>query len=182
MRPCLFTLLFFLLYSPASFSQVDQSTRNALNPNLYMIKFGKKKKPFNIKDSTYVSMVLPNDSVRTIFGKFNMTDGKQSIAGEGKSYTPSDAKELYVAISEEQSITGISKDTCWLFKTTLGYISAYGKTPELDTKNIVAIQKSRGEIMPFSKELLMEWLKGNDKAVKLAEKGKYLEAIKLYNE
>lgn len=182
MRPSLLILLFFLFGSQVLHSQVPQSTRDALNPNLHMIKFVKKKKPFNIKDSTYVSMVLSNDSMRTIFGKFTMTDGQQSISGEGKSYTPSDVKELYVAVSEEESITGISKDTCWLFKTTLGYISGYGKTPEPGSKNIIAIQKSKGEIMPFSKELLMEWLKGNDKAIKLAEKGKYVEAIKLYNE
>lgn len=182
MRPCLFLLLVVLVNPVESFSQVDASTRNALNPNLYMIKFGKKPKKFNIKDSCYVSMVLPNDSVTTIYGKFDFTGGGQSIAIPGKSYTASQVKELHVAISEEESITGIYKDSCWLFKTTLGYISAYGKTPEKDAANIVAIQKSKGEIMPFSKELLKEWLKDNEKAVKLVEKGKYVEAIKLYNQ
>src|SRR5690349_53414 len=151
MRCCLFMLIFFILDAQAVFSQVDGPTRSALNPNLYMIKFGKKPKKFNIKDSCYVSMVLSDNSDTTIYGKFDFTGGGQKIAAAGKSFIPSQVKELYVAVSEEESITGISKDTGWLFKTTLGYISAYGKTPEKDGPNIVAIQKSKGEIMPFSK-------------------------------
>lgn len=183
MRPCLFILIFFLLNAQLLSAQGGAPLgRDFAMPHLYMIKFGKKKKKFTIKDSCYVSMRLQNDSVMTIYGKFDMADGKQKYVVPGKSYTPSDVKELYVAVSEEESITGVSKDTCWLFKTTLGYISAYGKTPEMDAANITAIQKGKeGEIMPFSKELLMEWIKSNDKAVKLAEKGKYVEAIKLYN-
>lgn len=146
-----------------------------------MLKLSKKQR-FNPKNEYEIRILLQNDSIIYTAGKLDTTTGKQTIFYDGRIITPKETKEIVFPIQEGEFLKGISKNDVWLFKTTAGTINAYATVPESDAKEIVAIQKLTGEIVPFSKELLIEWLKLDPKAVKLAEKDKYMEAIKMYNQ
>ena len=182
--PVLFSFA-FLFFFGNSFGQLPVTFTPGAPPTFtyapHMIKFSKKEH-FSAKKDYEIRVVLQNDSVIVDAGRFDTTMSRQTVTFKNRVITPNETKEIVFPIEEGDFLKGIPKDSCWLFKTTAGAINAYATSPQIDSKNIVAIQKLRGEIMPFSKELLMEWLKLDEYAVKLAEKGKYLEAIKKYNE
>ena len=196
MRAYTILLILVVLFTMDSFSQFTTVPSTFSTPRgnikienlrytgpvkIYMIKLSKKKR-FNPKDEYEIRILLQNDSVIMNAGKLETKDGKQTITFDSLVITPNETKEIVFPNEEGEYLKGIPKDTSWIFKTTTGIINAYAVTPSIDTKEIVAIQKLTGEIVPFSKELLIEWLKLDTKAVKLAEKDKYLEAIKLYNQ
>jgi hypothetical protein len=146
-----------------------------------MLKLSKKKR-YNSKDKYEIRIVLQNDSVIVVSGKLDTAAGKKVLKYDDKIVTPGETKEIVFPVADDEALKGIPKDSCWLFKTTRGSINAYANTPDIDTKDIIALQKLSGGIVLFSKEILIEWLKLDPAAVKLAEKGKYIDAIKLYNQ
>ena len=188
-----FIATIFLNISIYSFSQHQMTMSTPKGPikidlmfpnhptNFHYIKLSKKTR-FKSKEEYEIRVLLQNDSVIIDAGKLDTIREKQTITFKNKVITPNETKEIVFPVDEDDFLKGIPKDSCWLFKTTSGAINAYAIFPQIDTKEIVAIQKLKGEIIPFSKELLIEWLKLDPKAVKLAEKDKYLEAIKVYNQ
>jgi hypothetical protein len=186
MRPFLPAFFFICLFSlsdniNAQF-QPSPGGKTWVYQPLYMIKLSKKKK-FNPKSDYEIRVVLLNDSVIYTGAKLDTTSsGKKALKFNGKVITPAETKEIVFPIEEGEFLKGLPRDSCWIFKTTAGLINAYSATPETDNKNILALQKLSGEIFPFTKELLLEWLKSDPKAVKLAEKDKFVDAIKLYNQ
>jgi hypothetical protein len=196
MKPYTIMLMTVVLFATDVFSQFTPTTTTLSTPrgdvkiqdlrytgpyNMYMVKLSIKK-PFNLKNKYEIRALLQNDSVIIDAGKLHKDGNTYIITYDSLKIKSTETKEIIFPIEEGEFLKGIPKDTCWIFKTASGTINAYAVTPNIDTKDIVAIQKLTGEIVPFSKELLIEWLKLDPKAVKLAEKDKYLDAIKLYNQ
>jgi hypothetical protein len=78
---------------------------------------------------------------------------------------------------------GMASDSCWLFKSIDGKISAYTPLAEDDVEDDLLryIQKDQGPLVQLTSEHLQEMAQGNEKAVSLAERNKYTKSIKQYN-
>ncbi|MEO6148762.1 MAG: hypothetical protein ABIN95_13470 [Mucilaginibacter sp.] len=82
-------------------------------------------------------------------------------------------------------ITGIAKDSCWLFKVINGPISAYSYKAESPTYfqswNIVAMQATNSGIEKFEPENLKKIVANDPDAIKLFDKKEYYKALVKYN-
>ena len=130
-------------------------------------------------------IVLKNDSIVEVFAKINIKDAIQSISFKRKkerfTITPSDTKEIICA-SYFQPTKGIPADSCWLFKSFSGAITAYSYLPEPGTMFIVAVQKGKdGPIVALTEDALLDMVADNPKALKKVNDGKFVDAIKIYN-
>jgi hypothetical protein len=86
-------------------------------------------------------------------------------------------------IHESIESTGMTTDSCWLFKDFDGKICAYTPLAEDDVDDgfIRYIQKDKGPLIEITKESLATMVDSDEKATGFAEKGKYSKAIKHYN-
>lgn len=130
-------------------------------------------------------IVLKNDSIIEVFAKININERVQFISFKRKKekfiIKPSDTKEI-ICSSYSQPMKGIPTDSCWLFKSFSGAINAYSYLPEPETMFIVAVQKGKNEpIVPLTKDVLVEMVSDNPKALNKAENDKFVAAIKIYN-
>jgi hypothetical protein len=147
-------------------------------PMYYNYQNGNRKHDFTI--------VLLNDSVVQAKTKINIGDSIHTLEwGKKENKTiirPSETKEIY-RMDDGKKITGIPADSCWLFLVDDGKIKTYSITSETDYPLIQYMQKNEtGPIMLLTKENMLEMVKDNEKASKLAEKGKLLKAISVYND
>jgi hypothetical protein len=94
---------------------------------------------------------------------------------------PSDTKTLSRMTPEGRQLLGIPDGDRWLFKILSGKINAYYFLAEENTKIFSDIQKADGPIVPFTTQTLLEMVDGDADAKELISKGKYKEAIKIYN-
>jgi hypothetical protein len=83
-------------------------------------------------------------------------------------------------------LPGKITDSCWMFKTISGPISAYSflinnDTSPLNPSTIIGIQLNNGPILAFNGENLKAMVGQNLKALKFVSEKKYLRAIKKYN-
>jgi hypothetical protein len=84
-------------------------------------------------------------------------------------------------------IVGVPNDTCWLFKSINGKISAYSNLPVLDFGNnmismmLCAIQLDNGPVLKLTSADLTNMVGKNSNALKAIKKKDYYQAIKKFN-
>jgi len=133
------------------------------------------------------TIVLLNDSTLEAKAKINISDSVHSLKWGKKEneriIMPSDTKEIYRIADDGRKITGLPRDSCWIFLVEEGRIRKYSITSETDYPTVAFIQKEGiGSIVSLTKENLLGMVGDNERAVSLAKKGKLLKAIDLYNE
>jgi hypothetical protein len=130
--------------------------------------------------------VFLNDSVVEAKTNINIDDSVHTLQWGKKDkktiVRPKDTKEIYRVDNYGNRITGIPRDSCWLFAVDTGRIRTYSAIAEIQDPLIGYIQKGEdGPILDLTKENLLPMIADNEKAVKFVEKGKLLKAIKEYN-
>lgn len=130
------------------------------------------------------NIVLKNDSVINVFARIDIKDSIQSITFKKKkqkfTIKPSDTKEI-ICLAFSKPRRGVPTDSCWLFKSVSGRITAYSYLPDPGTIYIVAVKKDNGQIIGLTKEVLLVMVSDNPKAIKKAENDQFVDAIKIYN-
>jgi len=132
------------------------------------------------------TVVLRGGSTFVGKGRINITDSVHSITlkndQESRVFYPYETTEIYRLGRDGEKITGIATDSCWLFKTDTGRINFYSFVAEPGTPFITAIERAgTGEILPFYAYYVKEMVAENEKALKLAKKGKLYKALIEYN-
>ena len=132
------------------------------------------------------TVVLKDDSQFKGKGKINIKDSIQSLTLQNDSLTrvflPVDTKEIFRMTKSGKKVSGSPMDSLWLFKTATGRINFYAFVAEPGTLYISAIEKDNsGEIVPYYEYYVKEMVADNEKALKLARKGKLYEALLKYN-
>jgi hypothetical protein len=122
----------------------------------------------------------------TVFTKINTTGPKHFIVVKDPSMGtsilyPSDTKTLSRMTPESHQLLGVPDGDRWLFKILSGKINAYYFLAEENTKVFSDIQQGDGPIVPFTAKALVGMLDGDVDAIELVSKGKYKEAINIYN-
>ncbi len=96
--------------------------------------------------------------------------------------TPSQTKEIsresYVA---KKPLVGIPADSCWLFLSIQGKITAYAYVAEVNSEYLIAVKKYDGPIVKITEASLKEMMQGDEKALKQIEKKRFKKAIEEYN-
>jgi hypothetical protein len=137
-----------------------------------------------VKQKYGLSIVLLNDSVISEKATLDISVMPNTLEygkKDGKTIIrPSETKEVY-RMENGVKITGIAADSCWLFLVGDNKIKTYSIIPEKEYPKIDHIQKGEGQILPLTKENLVAIVADNEKALKLAEKGKLLKALETYN-
>ncbi|WP_207536503.1 hypothetical protein [Desertivirga arenae] len=85
---------------------------------------------------------------------------------------------------KKETIEGLAADSCWLFKSISGKITAYSFLSErldMHTGYLSAIQVDSGAILNFSPEQLRAVISNSDKAMRSFNKQDYYQAIIRYN-
>jgi len=132
------------------------------------------------------TVVLKDESQFKGKGKINIKDSIQSLTLQNDSATrvflPRDTKEIFRMTKRGEKISGFPMDSLWLFKTGTGRINFYAFVAEPGTMYISALEKDNsGEIVPYYEYYVKEMVADNEKALKLARKGKLYEALLKYN-
>lgn len=111
---------------------------------------------------------------------------KSDINREQKIYVDQTTSIIRKTFSD--AITGISKDTCWMFKAVSGPISAYSfYSEDSDSFNfteysLVGLQFNDGPIIKLNEENLVAMIGSNDPDIlKKIKKKDYYSVIKKYN-
>lgn len=139
-----------------------------------------------LKTKYKFSIVFLNDSVIETKTNINMDDSVHTLQWGKKDkktiVRPKDTKEIFRIDNFGNRITGIPHDSCWLFAVDTGKIRTYSVNAEIYDPLIGYMVKGEdGPILNFTKENLLPMVVDNEKATRLAEKGKLLKAISLYN-
>ncbi len=96
---------------------------------------------------------------------------------------PDQTKEIYRILDDRNTrLVGIPSDSCWLFLSIQGKISAYSYLAERNSEYIIAAQKYSGPIVKITEESLREMVEDNEKAVRQVEKKRFKKAIEIYNQ
>lgn len=132
------------------------------------------------------TVVLKDGSQFKGKGKINIKDSIQSLTLQNDSVTrvflPADTKEIFRMTKSGTKVSGFPMDSLWLFKTGTGRINFYAFVAEPGTFYISAIEKDNsGEIIPYYEYYVKEMVADNEKALKLARKGKLYDALLKYN-
>lgn len=140
----------------------------------------------NISFKYEFTVVLKSDSSFTGEGKINISDSVHRLAlkreKEVREFLPQDTKEIYRVSKNGEKIIGIPSDYGWLFLTDSGKINCYAYIAEPGTPYIAMIQKAdTDEIFMYGKFSVQLLVEEDEKAIKLADKGKLYQAIKQYN-
>jgi len=124
---------------------------------------------FGSRDKIYQTAraYMKNGDLLTGFIKmyYKSTEGKNSVSLielEGRKIRPFETDSVII-----NSLTGISNDTVWLFKIIEGRISAYNTKPFRDSEFYTHVQKEGSAISVYSPDVLKEYLKDNEYALKL---------------
>jgi hypothetical protein len=85
--------------------------------------------------------------------------------------------------SADTEYAGIASDSCWLFKVIDGKINAYSPLAEdqVDDVFIKYIQKDNGPLLEINSVTVGQMVEGNEDAIQLMFKKKFIRAIKKYN-
>jgi hypothetical protein len=131
------------------------------------------------------TVVFLNDSSVEVKTKINLNDSIHTLSwgkkGNETTVKPTDTKEIY-RMENGEIISGIPHDSCWLFVAKTGKIITYSITSELDMPLIKYMQsRADGPILLITKENVLELVKENEKAVRIAENGNLIRAIRVYN-
>lgn len=149
----------------------------------------------NTKVQNHHFIVVMNDSTTIeVFGKINSDSTLQYLRWKDKSVSKRDSgrfKKIYPyqtkSITRDDKnlpeFTGISTDTCWLFKAITGRITGYSPIADDElTKSFVRyIQKDNGPVLEMNEDNLEAMMKDNDEALKFLKRKKYDKAIAKYN-
>lgn len=95
---------------------------------------------------------------------------------------PADTKEVWRKASTGRVMRGVPADSCWLFKTIEGRINGYSEYSFDDKEFVTRIQKGDGPLVIFTEQSLKEMIASDEEALLLAERGKLVKAILVYNE
>jgi len=132
-------------------------------------------------DTYNIKVVYKNDSTAKVDGVILLTDSASVILYDSTfTILPRDTREITCSAPGMKKVKGLPTDSTWRFQLSSGSVKAYANLPFTE-EAIIALQKDEGELVPFSKELLLEWIGVSTKIVEMVEKGKYLEAIRYYN-
>jgi hypothetical protein len=135
------------------------------------------------------NVVMKNDSTFTVKTKIQWQDSVDYIeVKKGKEKIKikvSETKQIWRrGLQTGRQITGIATDTCWLFPTIKGAINCYSFLAEPDQiEYTTAIQYGDdGEIVPLTKDNLLEITGQNDKAImRQVKKTNLPSAVKIFN-
>lgn len=132
------------------------------------------------------NIVLKNDSVveaRTRIERMKPCD----IIAVGKRdkmviIKPGDTKEVWRKASTGKVMRGVPADSCWIFKTIEGRINGYSEYSYDDKGFVTRIQQGDGPMVIFTGQNLKKMIASDEEALLLAEKGKLVKAILVYDE
>ncbi len=210
----IFTCLVIILFGIKSFAQYPgmkafraQQTMQMANQHMQMQMQMMSMRGVVVMSEEFNFQVTMQDSTKKEVTSAIYTDTiskKRFIIWVDKQYRKSDTnryKKIYP--SQTRSLTcvlipkgdddpgsylpGKITDSCWMFKTISGSISAYcyvikNDTSPLDPSTIVGIQLNNGTILTFNTENLKAMVGQNAKALQLIAEKKYLRAIRRFND
>ena len=124
---------------------------------------------YGSRDKIYQTarVYLKNGNMLSGFIKmyYKNTAGKDNVSLidiEGRKLRPFETDSVII-----NSLAGISNDTVWLFKIIEGKISVYNTKPVRDSEFYTHVQKEGTGICAYTPDLLKEYLKDNEYALKL---------------
>lgn len=132
------------------------------------------------------TVVLQNDSSFTVKTKIDIKAEKHLLVVKKKKekweITPDQTREISrLTYPANTRLVGIPSDSCWLFQSIQGRISAYSYLAELNSEYLVAVRKYNGPIVKLTPDALKEMLEDHEKALKHWGKKQYKQAIEAYN-
>lgn len=143
---------------------------------------------YGVPNYKYTFTVVMNDGNKFLIkSNMNFTDSVTSLVykenGVVKYLTPSQTTSIFrTSDTGGSKVIGIPADSCWFFNVLEGELSGYSQVSEQTTAYITAFQEGEnGEILSLTKENLMPIVGGDPKRKKLVEKGKLVQAMKMYN-
>lgn len=103
-----------------------------------------------------------------------------------KKIRPSETKYIFrTDIEGGGEYKGIATDSCWLFEKIEGVVNAYTPLPEDFVADSLITYLQKGDtarLVKMSGENISDVLGGDEKALKLAKKKRYIKAIAKYND
>jgi len=182
-----------------------QFTRQMMNMNrTYMYGNAQVNQEYDflvkMKDSSKrtVSSIIYNDTIKH----------KNYLLFVDKRYKRSDSAHRFIKIYADETIsiarnisppgpgsfrpnyipppptwyTGISADSCWMFKGESGQISAYSSLSDYSEDDaIVGLQLGNGSIIKYNHDNLKNMISADTDAMEAFDKKKYYKAIKRFN-
>jgi len=132
------------------------------------------------------TVVLKDGSVVTIKNAIDISKKKHSLKGKVNKVkveiTPDQTKEISRASGYgDKRMVGVPIDTCWMFLSIIGKISAYSCVAEPDSPLLIAVRKGDGPIVKLTQESLREMIDGHEEALKHLEKKQLKRALDVYN-
>jgi hypothetical protein len=138
-----------------------------------------------------LEVTFSEDSVVTLLTNIHFDEDTAYFKMKGPSgkkvkVTPAQTKRIRrIPATGDDPIVGISADSCWLFPMIKGEVIGYSKSPNFDEFLFVdAVQKADGQIIPATKENLLELLADDEDAVKALNKKSFFagDVIRKYNQ
>ncbi|WP_299512772.1 hypothetical protein [Mucilaginibacter sp.] len=188
----LFSVIIISKASAQNMSAVNNMlNRQFMNQQMQMSMLSLNNNQYNRSFTFVVTMA---DSTQKIVDSKIYSDAslhKAYLLFVDKSYPRSDTnrrKKIFanqtLRISRDlfggKKVEGIANDTCWMFKTISGPISAYSFLSD-GYLPFVALQFNDGPIEKFNEEHLKKVVSTNIDALESARKKDYLKAIQKYN-
>lgn len=140
----------------------------------------------NLKNNRYsFTVTLKDNSTREVRSKIYA----DSLRNRTYLLDPATQQKIYCGqtksiIRNDNGVSGIATDSCWLFKVVSGQINAYSQLSEtggLNSYYIMAIQQGNGEVRSFTPDLLGSIIRNDAKAEKAYLKKDYYKAIERFN-
>jgi len=132
------------------------------------------------------TVVLKNDSSFVVKSKIDISEKKHFLTAKLNKkkvrITPGETKEISrLSGYGDKRMIGVPVDSCWMFLSIIGKISAYSFVAEPDSEYLIAVKKHDGLIVKLTEESLREMLEGNEEALKHLNKKQLKRAIDAYN-
>jgi hypothetical protein len=141
----------------------------------YVPKYPKQSSEFNF----YVRPTTgtPFDTRSKIYA----TDTTHYVLFNGRKVYPRETESLSRLTASGKQFFGRPFGNKWLFKVIAGKINGYFFYAEDEIKAVSHIQKGDGPILDFSPDELLRMINDDPDALDLIMRGKYVEAIVLFN-
>ena len=143
-----------------------------------------------LKDSTkkQVYSMLYNDTTlhKNYLLVVNKKYPKSDTAHRFQKIYPDQTLQISRLDYYDKAIKGVANDSCWLFKTISGPITAYSylseqSGPNFNPGTIVCIQLNDGPIVKYNEDNLKQMVGDDADALENIQKKNYYKAIKKYN-
>ena len=169
-------------------SRINTPFGSAIIPGHYNTNFFNFS-PKNFETAKHDFLIeLVNGEVLEVKTKIQFRDSTSFLKwkqnGETKILLPHETKSIYHSSYKRNIFKGIPIKNAWVFQVDSAKINTFTITSDfIKSTPITHIQKhGNAEILPLTKENLVEMVADNPRALVLAKKNKLYKAIKAYNQ